>query len=1281
MAEPTREDEVTTTQEGGDSAKTAVASLTTAASAGVVAVTSSQSALLSTPRRGPLIPLTPMERRLIMGATRVGVTIADGLLLSSTVLNPVITVAFVAYESIRSIHDYYRGELNTLGYRTSLSDVSLRIGKEVGTAAIGIGIGHAVGTLIGLSAIPVAGQIATATVISVVLGICVGTLLTRYADRLFIRLQLQTQYGYSPDEEKARKRFEKLLESEHDLSSFAVCRIVQHYRDYRVACGWESHTDVDDYRATGDITMMPVSFQHFAIIQLQRKWGFLNGRSECKKVYKALMLLHHPDKGGDTELAAHLNHDFEIYAFCQGWQEDCPTINQAEVSGNQGKTSTNTFKKRKKNVVVDFLRSLFRQTSNSTVEAEDLRQYGLLALEAGTPLELHRFDELNWDTIDKEEEEEEEEEGLNGNPLFGTSASVKQRSVARVLASIQRCYQLATEATTFSGLVHIYREREQWSRLRHDVFMFNRLQMFVNIAEEMNLFYTPNSSSKSCHYYSSHNFRWCTRDEAVAEREERRKSIVSLCFSESVSSKLTEALELWRTAQGLAESFFKQSSTSDAEAAEGTGQTLDTLLNIQKALQEITESCTNSWKHSYCSIEDYKELLFVEEVRALGLTASCALAGAHAITIHDKMRKNCEDYYRGRERKMQTVTSLLNELHEIQSDLAKATIDERDILQKRYNDYLDELYFVHRVFSEVDSITSELYDMYTMYLPENFSLLKELPSSCARCVYETLKLPRFVKYERERTLMNYINLEIEPRNAMDCSRYSLNEETSLESVNNEVKEVEFALLRAQYMDPISGTLTPCWLKRYIFPKSDTIESKNDNTELFKHIMKDELHIPESCASKNVTYVSDVFCDNYTQQIYFHIPRGGTQLRFSSTHDVSKRIMRLGVRWLHDALQSIIEIHSCLLVHGSICLANFTYDDFGNTTLGFFSNSVGNSLRDTLTPLDDVIDFGACLHAEVIPYLQGVISGSNVARFSPTATKFDENFPAAEEWKQKQQEIINVYREVADRLIGKIEPRWTLLDARGFVRRFLQFNYDSDERNYLFTKEIAYPAYWAIYKSIAPHSLVSGHHVFPNLPKGISVFLNRNVHLWELYWKCRRKMLQLRGGSFFSLPAEVKGRKPFLPCTDECEVNEWFLWHTCRDEEETWQVCIEGISSASVQLCFTPPWMREEEKKSTGKNEGSGSTIWGVVFRVSLGTVLESDEKTMSEEDGGAQRFASSLAYDLEHSAKQKCVLAKGNVTDVNSSPDVLVPSPNARCYPEFMIGIPVSQAVVASSPI
>lgn len=72
---------------------------------------------------------------------------------------------------------------------------------------------------------------------------------------------------------------------------------------------------------------MPVSFQHFAIIQLQRKWGFLNDHVGCKKVYKALMLLHHPDRrGGNAALAAQLNSDYEIYAFCQGWDEDCPTL-------------------------------------------------------------------------------------------------------------------------------------------------------------------------------------------------------------------------------------------------------------------------------------------------------------------------------------------------------------------------------------------------------------------------------------------------------------------------------------------------------------------------------------------------------------------------------------------------------------------------------------------------------------------------------------------------------------------------------------------------------------------------------------------------------------------------------------------------------------------------------------------------------------------------------------------------------------------------------------------
>ncbi|RNF14325.1 transferase [Trypanosoma conorhini] len=1236
-----------------------------------------------TPRKGPLISLTPMQRRLVISGARVGVTIVDGLFLSSTVANPLLTVAFIAYESFRAVKDYWRGELNTLGYRTSATDVALRIGKEVGTAAIGIGIGHGVGTLIGLSAIPVAGQIITATVLSVTMGLCVGTLLTRYADRVFIRLQLQAQYGYSRSEQKSRTRFEHLLEAQHDLSSFEACRIVQHYRDYRVACGWESHTDVDDYRASSDITMMPVSFQHFAIVQLQRKWGFLNEYVECKKVFKALMLLHHPDKGGNGELAAQLNHDYEIYAFCQGWHEDCRGILQRGGAAEPDNTSAGG-RKRKRSAIVGFLRSLFRPASNSAVEAEDLRQYGLLALEAGTPPELHRLDEVDWEAMDREDV------GGHEKPVFVTSASVRQRSVSRVLASIHRCYQLATEAITFAGLVRLYHEPEQWSELERDIYLFNRLQTFVNVVDAIpsNEGDRPETSKKE---YSCRGLRWRTKTEAVLRREEQREAIVSRCFPPHISSKLMEALELWKTAQSLAESFFKQgstggggggsgsssknnntsTSTSNNESggeigvSEGTGQTLDTLLAIQRALQDLVEDSTQSWKRANTSDEASLDPTFIEKVRAYGLTASCALAGAHAIGVEEELQKTCKEFFKGRRRKLETVTSLLNEMYDVQTSLKTAAVGEREILQSRHDDFMKQLFLVHYLFGELDAATVELYDIYTMHLPEKAGVLKMFPSSCAQAAHEAVHVPRYVKYERERTLINYMNIELEPRNAMDPSRSSADSEVCLARAG-EVAAVQFALLRAQYVDSVNGTVTPCWLKRYVFPRADGVEAQMRIEFLFKRIMEHELCVPELCATHRVTCVTDVFGDDYTRQIYFHIPRGGTQLRFGSTHDVRKRILRLGVRWLHDALQCVIDLHSCQLLHGAICLSNFTYDEFGNTTVGFFSDALRDRARDAASPLDDVIDFGACLHTEVLPYLGGASAAVASARRPQLAGRREERVAAGGGYSED--EVADVYREVADRLIGKVEPRWSLLDARTFVRRFLEFNYNSDERNYLFSKEVTYPAHWATLKTIVPVSLVAADgRVALQLPSNARAFLNRNLHLWEVYWKGRRKMLQKRGGGFFSMPAALKRHPPFLHCSDDCEVNERFLWHACANEEEAWQICLEGLASRKCRLRLAPPWLETGDggERRRAAAAAAAATGWGVVFRASLGTVVEPGGGPSSDPPpppGGA-------AHDPDGSAEQRCVLLRGGAGRAGGAQDweIEVPAPLARCYPEYLV--------------
>lgn len=1186
---------------------------------------------------------------IVDGAARTGVSITTNLVFSATVANPIAAAAVAAYESFRAVSDYRRGALNVLGLPMDRTDLALRIGKEVGTAATGLAIGYAIGSLIGLGSIPVVGQVIATTVLSVALNFCVVTLLTRHVDRLILKIKLRRQYGYPRNEQGARRRFEELLEPQHCLLSFETCRIVQHYRDYRVACGWEGLTDISEYRASANIALMPISFQHFAIVQLQRKWGFVNERNECRKVYRALLLVHHPDRGGSGELTGVLNHDFEVYAFCQGWHEDCRRLCQENEEAIHTDGARRP-RKRKKNAVVSFLQSLFRTGKNSSQEAQELCDSGLLALEAGTPLELSELEELSVDEPDESIADEE-------YAVSETKASTTQHSICVVLAAIQRCYQLTTEAVPFSWLKQLHRDYEGWSRLKVNVHMFIRMHVFVHIADEVAARDTATTVlpvERSCY-----DFRWCTKCEAVAKREDLRRTIVATCFPKHVTGKLIEAFELWKTAQSLAHSFFKQhtGATADVTVVAGTGQTLSTLFDIQTAIQALCTGDSDSLEESD-ETEDERTVEFADEVKIIGLIAGFALSGAHAVDTHQRLRETCKEYYRARDSKMKSVASLRHATHEVEGRTSKSTTKKEKLKssEQREGDTKESLLF-HQVFTEVDAATCELYNIYSVHLPENIGFFKLLPSSCARCAHQKCEIRRYVKYERERTLVSYKHVVVEPRNVLEPHKPATYQGMVLKD-GKEISEIEFALLCAEYVDPISGTVTPCWLKRYTFPKYEN-ESSVQTTKVFKTLMERELRLQETCASCRVTSAIEVFGDEHTNQIYFHLPRGGTQVRFSSPQDILKRIKQHGVRWLHGALQAIIDIHSCQVTHGDICMSNFTHDDFGNTTLGFFSNSLKVHKYGTKTAQDDAADFGVTLHAEVLPYLRGTLPQT---KSSPHRNASDDRASSGVvtgcgQAEQQIREMFNVFLEVADRLTGKLEPRWSLLDARGFVRRLIKVNYDCDERQYLFTKEVSYPPYWTAQKNMGPVSLFPDNRVLMHRsPQGTAVFLNRNIYLWETYWKYRQQLVLARGCSSFSVPVALREQPHFLPCSDDCEVNERFLWYNCKDEEEAWQICLEGTKEEKCRFAFVPPWM--EAKKQT-RNDDNPWATWAIAFRVALGAVV-------SDEDEMETCCVPSAGPDTDLFVVQRCAMVRGSGPAAGQW-ELSVPSPGTRSYPEYLV--------------
>ncbi|XQJ26437.1 hypothetical protein NXY56_002399 [Leishmania guyanensis] len=1353
---------------------------------------------------GALIPFNPTTRCIAIGAAKAGISIADGLLLSSsTVLNPVISASLVVYESVKVLQAYHDGNLTALGYRTTKGDVALHIGKELTTMGFGMAIGHGVGALIGLSAIPVAGQLAVTTVLSVGLGICVGTLLTHYVDRFMARLQLRNQYGYPVDERGARRRFEVLMERRHDLSTLGTCRIVQHYADYRVASGWESPNDLVDYRTSGDITRMPVSLQHFAAVQLQRKWGFVKERAQCRQVYRALLLVHHPDRGGSTELAAQLNKDFELFAFCQGWDSDCASLlRSAEGRPGTAAHADGASRRRHGNVIVSYLRSLFRPATNSRVGANDLHQFGLLALEAGTPAEMHRRDvtaalsslSAAGAAGDGGDEAAPEKSGSLGD-IDSVSdeddyedteavAAGRQRSVTRVLRALHEVYKATAEVITFSGLIRVSDDPRRWAQLRQDVGLFQRLQYFISLRAQA-LAATPQESTG--HAAANHHrekvqplgaakqyifraFRWSTVQEAVAKREEVRGAIVAAVFTRETSQQLTSLLELWRTAKAMAESYFRACQQREADGRPATSrnedegrQTLDALLRIHTQIEAAGTAARAPWQgrmEEWATRKVPGFSSFGEDVKEIGLTASNALAADYAAHAFATARQQCSEYFKAWGRKQETLRILLAELKleyaALRGDVQRCGGDAPPSTApglacspeaaKRIDDYQTQLLLLQKQMAEVDVGVAEWANTCAAHFPELTATLRQLPSTCVESVVGVRKeshvyghslneeaptrhdwTPRFVAFERERTLLHYTCVEVEPVNPLDSLTSRLPSHDSSDSAAwgkpamggqegdvigallrsfeaNEVIEdtvvspqgVGMTLLQALYNDPLTGEITPCWLKRYSFAGAQGREGVRSVRTLAQRILAEEVAVPGMCSSDRVVSARDVFYNRERQEMFVHYVRGATQQRFRSVNDVRRQVEPLGLRWLHDVLECVVCLHACQLVHGHIRLGAFTYDDFGNTALGVFYptwegfNSVSPATAEEPTVVTtpapsladrqycDVMGVGIMLLTELLPLFNAARSSSATPALPPTSRQ-SPPLPGGSrtEGDAASDDMARVMEAVAAHLVGEEEPRWSLLDARQFVRRFLELRSGDFD---IFSNQVAYPASWAIHGAAPPVQLVAVDATpfhFPAIltasAAAVRVYHNRHVSLWETYWQCRRKMASLRRGSHM-LPSMVAHAPPILLCSDDFEVHERYLWCACAEEEVAWEHCQDGFRSlrrGAAQLTPSNDMLPFLLGAPPTRCDGCAD-LWGVICRVALGTALEETEEEFAAAESEAD-MTTAQYNKLSYAAQRRSHLVTrrlaGTGRQAQQPPAIWVPCPWARCYPEYVVHI------------
>lgn len=1339
--------------------------------------------------KSSLVDWLPSRRRAAIAAGKTGVSIATGMLSISPALNVAVSAAFVLFESIQAIQDYRQGVLNRLGYRTSSLDVGLRIGKEAAQVGVSLLVGSLVGLGIGLTSFPLVGQLIAAGAISVGLGICVGALLTRYADRAVIRIQIRAQYKYPRDERGAQERFEQILEGMDDLTSIETCRIVQHYIDYRIASGWEEISDKETYQEAGyPIELLPKSLQHFTAVRLQRKWGFLRNRGACKKVFHALMLQHHPDRGGNPLLAAQLSVDFEIYAFCRQWWGDCRSI-LTTPDQKDGQSKKNNEAIHAKQSLWKIIRNFFFvPRGNSEEFAQDLHSYNqLLLCEASVAsrqgassrissstegssvpsTSTHDWDHsmkgspLPGNSSNPEEEVEllnvDEEEGSDAAvpKYFGLSIAEQTAAVSRVLDCVLQRYSNAVEMINYVSLLRISKEEAVWkSALRH-AETFSRMQSILHCCEikssstDSRVFITmnwgvqcipPTGNKKTSPLLKkrrnlSLSAKALSLSDVIQQREASKNVLASTVFTDEIKNTLTHALELWRTANNLVSNFLWTQATISGEANGGkedgetqanlharnshsgnsVGHVMDTLLRIQSKLDKIVEEELGE----STDYEKRHEDDFLQELKIIGLSASSALGGEHAVAVRDSVLDLCESYIRVWPRKQITYQNLQAELRFVQAQKAAlssqccficpkepeessiptspaqpfpSAVGKLNSLTETEKSYMSDLLLLNQQLWEVDTQFQEIDTICLCFLPEHREKLNSFPSTVLWGIllgredkgeaahfkvpavgnytlkepFHNVFLPRFRPFERELRLSFFEEIQEEPGNCLEpypqstlevapenrtaSGRMTETDGQDLPSTSCVHFEggLEFRLWRATKVDPKTGTRSLCWLKQYDFrsidapcleddqkgingnendekgeshqrKKKDAFRRRKVFVRLVAKLMKEELSYASKCQSSRVVCSKEVFSETETCSIYFIAPRETTQQRFRSVKNVLTHIRPLELTWLHEALQCIIDLHASSCPHGSIRLSNFTYDSFGHVSVGLFSPSPCTVdpafYLESTNPQhweeattrafeQDATDFGIMILSEILPFYG--IKSEVSSRSSSDGGEVDELH------------VFRVFKEIGERLVAKIQPKFTLQHARAFVKRCMQIPIyttltpQTKQKNY-------FPIEWGR-KTYTNNMHLEPVHDWPlflgvnNTSRSfrrMKIYRNVNPFLWERYFRNREVVSNTNPPP---PPPRVSQCPLFLFCGDDAEVNERFLWCVCDSESDAWHLCYRGVpkkenlpkmkEDAGVRvpfLCLSNPFKWFEDP--------ANRTLWGphlllVVFRVVLGAIIE-----------------------------------------------------------------------------
>lgn len=1280
---------------------------------------------------------SPTTKRFAIAATKTGFAIADGIFLTNSRVNPAITAGLVLYNSLRAVNDYRRGELNVLGYSMTKRDVALKIGKEFACATIGIGIGQLVGAALGLTALPIVGQIAATAVISAGLGIFVGALFTYYVDRAFIRLSIGGQYKYTRSEKKTQARFEKILGELHDLSSIDACRIVQHYMDYRIACGWESLEDRELYMASGlHPSLLPKSLQHFTAVQLERKWGFFNNRSACKKLFRALMLQHHPDRGGNPALAAQLLNDFELYAFCRQWWEECRSFVEASTLPETNLRSFSSGKEKIWSVWSFFKTLFFSENSNSEVEAQNLHAHNFARIsnvvspntltplppKPGAASGSHVSSHDSCDEASDLSSDDDTHREIYFLKHCGSSVEHQRAAVSRVLSGLERCYQNVVELISSSALMRAAADEAVWKHFLHEAENYCRIQSVLHCLEAQE----RSSNYEVIHWgmmenggpseiLSSSRLEMLTLTEIVEVRERSRKFIVSTVFTESVKEHLLEALELSNFAKRLVSNFFAdpngnlkgRSSASGAEEDGGcaASRVIDTLLTIQSKLEEIPNGIQERLENEHVSYTSREKSQLQWEYKVAGLAATSALGGEYALTIFEGVLDWCQNYLRVWSRKQLSFQTLQKELalHEakvtfITSTSAELNVDDMD-------DYQSHVFSIEQQLSEVDSLFEELRMICTQYLPEQKSFLSQLPSTVTWGVqfysnpkdsFEfSLEIPnpmtrkrtafdcinsRFIEFERELHLKFFQQLEPEPDNPLDpcgVQKSSVldnflfletaeeNQDDCVSTSGFETKIVgkaEFTLLRAARVHPRTGKPYFCWLKQYDLREVDVclISKYTTEDELFVHktqetenikavkkkdilqrlsaaIVSRECSISNRCGSSLVISTEEVFSDTENGSIFCVVPREETQQRFRSVRNIKTNIAPLGLRWLFDALQCVIDLHVSGIAHGNIRLSNFVYDSFGTVSLGYFSSSFP-SLSQENDPAEleqDAVDFGIMILSEILPFLGiGEAGTGNASEL------------------QSQDHMLVSYKEIGDRLVAKAQPPFTLLDARTYACNCLQLSIlDMCLERKARTK---FPVEWGR----NPASGLSHLQPYSCRITGTSncnplqVYLNINPPLWERYSCYREELCRTIPPR---LPHSVELLSRFLFISDDWQVNERFLWISCKSQLEAWNTVYHGLNSSNSKSGNTSslscqPFLYFGNPLKIRPHVDDAKQII-VVCRVALGTVVPGEVKNIRQVPGKTLYFD-----DLD-----------GDKSSVTSLGPRVLACDQSACYPELVL--------------